>query len=96
MIRSTENWESIPGNYDSLNVSELFPSSNNYGIPDLLPCEVIPEELVPYGTQVRRGYSQAKDKFIHFFLDDYKFETVWKFPNKTLSPIAKIGCLTNL
>lgn len=91
MIRSTENWESIPGNYDSLNVSELFPSSNNYDIPDLLPCEVIPEELVPYGTQVRRGYSQAKDKFIHFFLDDYKFETVWKFPNKTLSPIAKIG-----
>lgn len=91
MLRSSENWESVPGNFDTLNVSELFPSSNKYGIPDMLPCEEIPEELVPYGTQVRRSYAQAKEKFIHFFLDDYQFESLWNKPNKTLQPIVNIG-----
>lgn len=91
MLRSSENWESVPGNFDTLNVSELFSSSNKYGIPDMLPCEEIPEELVPYGTQVRRSYAQAKEKFIHFFLDDYQFESLWNKPNKTLQPIVNIG-----
>lgn len=91
MLRSSENWESVPGNYDTLNVSEIFPSTNKYGIPDMLPCDEIPEELIPYGTQVRRSYAQAKGKCVHFFLDDYQFETLWKFPKKTLQPIVNIG-----
>ena len=91
MLRSSENWESVPGNFDALNVSEIFPSSNSYGIPDMLPCEEIPAELVPYGTQVRRSYAQTKGKCVHFFLDDYQFESVWNRPQKTLQPIINVG-----
>ena len=91
MLRSSENWESVPGNFDALNVSEIFPSSNSYGIPDMLPCEEIPAELVPYGTQVRRSYAQTKGKCVHFFLDDYQFESIWNRPQKTLQPIVNVG-----
>lgn len=91
MLRSSENWEKVPGNYDSLNVSEIFSSSNKYGIPDLLPCLEIPEELIPYGTQVRRSYAQTKGKCVHFYLDDYQFESMWTRPYKTLQPMINIG-----
>ena len=91
MLRSSDNWSCTPGNFDALNVYQLFPSTNEYGIPDMLPCNDIPNELIPYGTQVRRSYAQTKGKCVHFFLDDYQFEPLWNKPNKTLQPIINIG-----
>ena len=57
----------------------------------MLPCHDVPTGLVPYGTQVRRGYAQVQDKCVHFFLDDYQFESLWSKPLKTLPPIQNIG-----
>lgn len=91
MTRSISNWETVPGNIDSLNTSIIFPSSNLYDIPDILPEKTIPKDLIMYGTEVRRSYAQTKDKTVHFFLDDYKFEPLWNKPIKTLQPIINIG-----
>lgn len=91
MLRSSDNWNSTPGNFDALNTETIFESNNKYGIPEMLPCEIIPDSLVPYGTEVRRGYAQTKGKCVHFFLDDYKFESLWSKPIKTSAPIEKIG-----
>ncbi len=91
MLRSSQNWEKPPGNLDALNVEYQFPSSNSLGIVDMLPCHDVPTGLVPYGTQVRRGYAQVQDKCVHFFLDDYQFESLWSKPLKTLPPIQNIG-----
>lgn len=89
--RSILNWESTPGNIDCLNTEFLFESTNEYGIPDMLPETNIPEDLIMYGTEVRRSYAQTKGKTVHFFLDDYKFESLWNKPKKTLQPILNIG-----
>lgn len=89
--RSMLNWESAPGNIDSLNTEFMYESSNIYGIPDLLPETTIPKDLIMYGTEVRRSYAQTKGKTVHFFLDDYKFEPLWNKPKKTLQPIINIG-----
>lgn len=89
--RSILNWESTPGNIDSLNTEYMFDSNNIYGIPDLLPETTIPKDLIMYGTEVRRSYAQTRGKTVHFFLDDYKFEPLWNKPKKTLQPIINIG-----
>ena len=57
----------------------------------MLTWHDVPTGLVPYGTQVRRGYAQVQDKCVHFFLDDYQFESLWSKPLKTLPPIQNIG-----
>lgn len=89
--RSAFNWESKPGNIDSLNTEYTFESNNDYGIPLLLPNKNIPKDLIMYGTEVRRSYAQTRGKTVHFFLDDYKFEPLWNKPFKTLQPIINIG-----
>lgn len=92
MLRSIDNWESKPGNIDCLNIyTGKYESSNKYQIPDLLDTPFIPEGLVPYDTQVKRRYAQVKGKCVHFFLDDYKFESLWNKPIKTLPPIQALG-----
>lgn len=89
--RSSMNWETTPGNIDSLNANYIFESNNKYGIPEMLPELEIPKDLIMYGTEVRRSYAQTRGKTAHFFLDDYKFEPLWNKPIKTLQPILNIG-----
>lgn len=89
--RSSKNWAVEPGNIDSLNTRMMFDSYNEYGIPNMLPTNSIPKDLIMYGTEVRRSYAQTRGKTVHFFLDDYKFEPLWNKPNKTLPPIMNIG-----
>lgn len=90
--RSDQNWSHNYGNADVLNLDEgTYEITNDYGIPDILPDDFVPEDLIMYGTEVRRSYAQTKGKTVHFFLDDYKFEPLWNRPFKTLQPIKNIG-----
>lgn len=89
MLKS--DWKSTPGGYDKLHIGKLFESNNEYGIPELLPIDEVPTELIPYGTEVRRSYACVREKTVHFFLDDYRFESLWERPIKTLNPIKNIG-----
>ncbi len=60
----------------------IFPSSNEFGIPDLdisLQAEHIERPVVKWGT-VARG--QAGAGLIHFYTDDYKFKAIWDGPEK--------------
>ena len=91
--RSSQNWNTTCGNADPLNLDEYsFDITNDYGIPNIKPDIFIPKDLIMYGTEVRRSYAQTKGKTVHFFLDDYKFESLWNRPFKTLQPILNIGC----
>lgn len=82
-------WEKTPGNYDSLNVSKIYPSSNVYGIPDVPEPKDFqaPKDLVAYGSSKK----DAKEYGLHFFVDDYRFEPVWNRPLKTLSYVKQFG-----
>jgi Domain of unknown function (DUF4417) len=90
--RSSKNWQSLPGNFDSLNTRDLFPSSNVFGIPDLAGCNFVPEGLVPYQTRERHEIA-LQGQAVHFFLDDYRFEAVWQRPTKTLSGFTNFGAV---
>lgn len=94
-MQSTANkWHSRPGSYDAVHAQELFPSSNEFGIPDLppVPQSALPDWLVPYSQRLRSQQGVA-DGAVHFFLDDYRFETVWSRPRKALQYLSKYQTL---
>lgn len=66
----------------------LYPSDNLFDIPNLRIDRqpgflVVP--LAAYGT----GRKMSNAKTIHFYVDDYRFESLWKFPARLLATKAK-------
>jgi len=87
--RSSHRWQHRPGSFDALNTTHLFPSDNDLGIPalQLASLDLAPQWLVPFRTRVR-CQQELTDGAVHFFLDDYRFETVWNRPRKALEALA--------
>ncbi|MGF1504107.1 MAG: DUF4417 domain-containing protein, partial [Anaerolineae bacterium] len=85
-VMPTKAWASTPGSFDVLNTSRLFPSDHPLGIPTLYhtPLSAIPDYLVGYRQRIRAKDFDPDRAAVHFFLDDYRFETVWSRPLKAL------------
>jgi len=61
----------------------IWPSSNEYGIPDLLPdvqAAAMVQPFEKWGDQARTKPAGT----YHFYTDDYKFENVWRDPAQPL------------
>lgn len=88
-------WKYRPGSFDYLNASRLFESDNALGIPSLrhTPLSTIPDWLVAYRTRVRSPKFDFSRAAVHFFLDDYRFETVWARPRRALEHLSKYQIL---
>lgn len=84
--RNHQKWQYKPGGYDSLHASHLFASDNPYGIPCLQRPRLphLPRWLVPYRTRVS-SVEKLEDGAVHFFLEDYRFESVWNRPTQALN-----------
>ena len=94
MTRSSRNWQSLPGNFDPLHIHRRhYPASNPWGFPDLLPQTfTLPEPLRLLSYRDSEDHTAA---FCHFFLDDYRFESVWNKPDTALNRIRGFyGALT--
>ena len=89
MTKTSHCWQSKPGSFDSLHASRCYPSDNSYGIPLLqqIPLTRVPVWLAPYRQRIRAN-EPLDDGAVHYFLDDYRFETVWKRPIKALEALA--------
>ena len=61
-----------------------FKSGNEWDVPDLLlegaASGAIIDPIVPWGTQ-KRGSAAGT---IHFYVDDYRFQTIWDDPGQVL------------
>lgn len=80
-----------PGNFDSLHASQLFYSSHRLGIPQVRYQRFdAPQWIAPYRVRTTAPPEQGA---IHFFLDDYRFETAWNRPRKTLMALRKYGAV---
>lgn len=91
--RSSYRWAEAPGNFDLLNCRALYSSSNRLGIPDMSSTQFVPDSLVAYNESAvaRPRNRPLSGAAIHFFLDDYRFETVWTKPERALSRLARVG-----
>lgn len=89
--RSSYRWKSLPGNFDKLHTYHRFDSDNVWGIPTVEPEHRVPSWLWPYGVRIRSQDGLPADGALHFFIDDYRFETVWNRPNDTLEAPLHLG-----
>lgn len=96
--RTSHRWTSQPGNHDRLNCRALYPSDNQWGIPTLPGADFEPARLVAYTDRraIDHAATQRHPLFgpaaaVHFFLDDYRFETVWNKPERGLSRCRQVG-----
>lgn len=88
--RTSHNWTEQPGNWDRLNCRALYASSNEWGIPDLPTALTSPARLVAYNDKHACETPETGDA-VHFFLDDYRFETVWSKPERGLARCQRVG-----
>lgn len=71
----------------------LYPSDNLYDIPCLRPDRQaghLELPFVPYGT----GRRNKRVATLHFYVDDYRFNALWKNPAKIFdnNPAAAVEC----
>jgi hypothetical protein len=90
VTRSSHNWATLPGNFDTLHTHWLYSSSNQWGIPDLPKATAMPSRLVAYNDRYACDHAAPGDA-VHFFLDDYRFEVVWSKPQRPLSRLQRVG-----
>jgi hypothetical protein len=93
--KSSHRWSEVPGNWDRLNLRALFGSDNEWGIPALPATRRVPARLVAYNDRqaTTAAARRADDAAVHFFLDDYRFETVWTKPERGLSRCRAVGAV---
>ena len=91
-IRRVATWEKTPGNWDTLNFQKTFPSNNEYGIPTIANNAVMPSQLVQWGSRPQLlTVGEGGNAAVHFFLDDYRFESLWRNPLRNLDALQRIG-----
>jgi hypothetical protein len=54
------------------------------------PLHELPEYLIPYRVKIPT-YSQPSATAVHFFVEDYRFETIWTHPTKSLGAVRQFG-----
>lgn len=60
----------------------IYQGVGPYDIPEILPIQADVTGLQTVGFNYMLGEKHPEDKVLHFFIDDYQFERVWKEPNK--------------
>lgn len=86
--RTSDRWAGRrPGNWDRLNTRAIYPGDETYGIPSVQGASVIPDSM----TAWNQAPSSRPGSAWHFFLDDYRFETVWNRPEVSLSRVQLLG-----
>ena len=73
-----------------------YEHTNLYGIPSMYECTLTDDEIIESKLQ---GFNYAltekhpQDIGVHFFLHDYQFERVWKYPDRYTECLSKFKYL---
>lgn len=89
--RSSQFWDAAPAKMDVLNLRRVYPSSSKYGIPDVAKCDWVPDLLGAWHLPRQRAACAEGNGAVHFFLDDYRFETAWCSPERTVGRVKAVG-----
>lgn len=77
--------------FNSTNLHEFDAGqcAGKYDMPVLRACKHIPSDLISFNYMLT---SEAFEKGIHFYIDDYQFERVWNNPNMYIEKLARFDC----
>lgn len=91
VYKTSEKWKKKSGDTNALNTDWLFETDNEYGFPVVRSSPNFSAvDLLPF----HMAKSLLKDdlnKAVHFFIDDYKFEQIWRTPFKYVPMFLKYG-----
>lgn len=74
--------------YENLN-RRIFPGVGEYGIPRI-KSELFEGNCEFVGFNYARGKcSNPEEKAVHFFLDDYQFDALWRNPDRYVDKLSK-------
>lgn len=77
--------------FNSTNLNDFSKAdcSGHYDMPVIKKCTHIPTDLISFNYMLT---SQAFDKGIHFYIDDYQFERLWNSPHEYMDKLARFDC----
>ena len=77
--------------YDQVNLNDFDVSRCDgfYQMPLLKAEKHIPEDLISFNYVLN---TDAFEKGVHFFIDDYQFERIWRDPHKYMQRLARFDC----
>lgn len=91
--RTSALWLSKPpGHLDDLNLRAVFPSSNEWGIPDVAAEYTVPERMLAWTDRAALA-DAGPNAAAHSFLDDYRFESMWARAEKSVARLKTAGCM---
>lgn len=83
------HWKSLPGNWDRLNFTKVFPFHNDdpFEMPIVRSCNIVPDFMYPFNEH--RPKDEPGIAAVHFYLDDFRFEVIWNRPEATLKRVKE-------
>lgn len=79
---------------DILNLDKAqFEGVGKYDIPALKPVYELPEIREWIGFNYVLSDKEPEGKAVHFFVDDYQFERLWKNPQKYVEKLSRYVCV---
>lgn len=63
----------------------------DYGIPQIKPCDSVPDKLIGFNYVMSSKSDSSAG--VHFFIDDYQFERIWKRPDNYVDCLSKYECV---
>ena len=71
----------------------LYAGVGYYDIPQLSPVTELPEITEWIGFNYVLSDKEPEGKAVHFFVDDYQFERLWKNPEKYVDKLKQYVCV---
>ena len=78
-------------NMDTTNIRAIWPTRGPYEIPALKGTDFWPTMLAAWHLPKQRDKAADEGGALHFYLDDYRFERVWRHPDKTFARVQWVG-----
>lgn len=64
--------------------------AGKYDMPTLKACDHVPTDIVSFNYVMN---TDAFEKGVHFFIDDYQFERIWNDPDKYMYRLGLFDCV---
>ena len=82
--RNTRNYENME--------RRIYDGVGEYGIPEIQLAQFdMPKEFIAFSAAAR--CQNRKDKGVHFFIDDYRFNRLWTAPDRYLDMLRQFQCV---
>lgn len=77
---------------EKYNLNEYIPdkAKGYYDIPQILPCDYVPDNLIGFNYVLS---TKDKNAGVHFFIDDYQFERIWNEPKTYIEKLKEFQCV---